>query len=214
VKQGPLGREIFVEAFAAAAFLVTGLGFAIVFAAGRFGADVGAAIGIPIGAAVAAGVCLAAASPGLGRTRLGALGIAVPIVALAALVAADLLLGGDAHLTRSVLRAGGFDQLSEIVQRRLQLSAHSFSRYAGTAMLWMAAAAVVAGIVERRRIRAWFGGLRSAWAGFLGAVAATVAGTLANDSGALLLILGTAYAATIVALAWATRGGPAERPTT
>jgi hypothetical protein len=182
------------------------------FAPGWFGADVGAAIGIPIGAAVAAGACLGAATPGPGRTRRLTLLVAVPIVAVAALVAVDLLLGGNSHLTRSVLRAGGFDRLSEVVQRRLQLSVHSFGRYASTLMLWMAVAAVVAGIVERRRIRAWFGGRRWAWAGFLGAVAATAAGTLANDSGALLLILGTAYAASAVGVAWATRGGVPERP--
>ena len=182
------------------------------FAPGRFGADVGAAVGIPIGAAVAAGSCLGAATRAPGRTRALALLIAVPIVALAALVAVDLLLGGNAHLTRSVLRAGGLGQLSEVAQRRLQLSVHSFGRYAPTLMLWMAVAALGAGIVERRRIRAWFGPRRWAWAGFLGAVAATAAGTLANDSGALLLILGTAYAASAVGVAWATRGQVPERP--
>ena len=47
-------------------------------------------------------------------------------------------------------------------------------------------------MLGRRRIEAWFGDRRWAWAGVVGALAATVVGTLANDSGALLLILGTA----------------------
>ena len=84
----------------------------------------------------------------------------MPIVALAALAAADLLLGGDAHLTRSVLQAGGFDELGDVVERRLRLSAGNFGRYAATPMLWAAALAIVAGIWQRRRIEAWFGGRR------------------------------------------------------
>jgi hypothetical protein len=192
---------------AALAFAGTALLAVAAFAPGRFGADVGAAIGIPIGAAVAVGACLGRATSGWRRTWLLALLIAAPILVLAALAAVDLLLAGDAHLTRSVLRAGGFDQLSEVAQRRLQLSVHSFGRYAQTAMLWITAVVIVAGIVQRRRVEAWFGDRPWAWAGFLGAVAATVAGTLANDSGALLLMIGAAYAAATVGLAWATTGG-------
>ena len=57
------------------------------------------------------------------------------------------LSGGDAHLTRTVLRAGGLDQLSEVLQRRLELSAHSFARYASTVILWLSLAALAIGIV-------------------------------------------------------------------
>jgi hypothetical protein len=185
---------------AALAFAATAALGVAVFAPGRFGADVGIAIGLPLGAAVAAGTCL-----GAGRRRL-ALAVAAPVVALGALVAADLLTGGNAHLTRSVLRAGGFDQLSEVVQRRLQLSVDSFGRYAGTVMLWLAVAALLAGFLGRHRVKEWFREKRWAWAGLVGAVAATLAGTLVNDSGALLLFLGTAVAGATVAVAWATGG--------
>jgi hypothetical protein len=183
---------------AALAFgIVAGLALAA-FAPGRFGADVGAAIGLPVGAAVAAGVCL-----GAGRRRLALL-LAAPVVALAALAAIDLATSGNAHLTRTVLSAGGFDQLSEVVERRLELSVRSFAHYGRTAIFWLAVAALVIGFAQRRRIEGWFGGRRRAWAGWLGAVAATVAGTLVNDSGALLLIIGTAVATATVGLAWAT----------
>jgi hypothetical protein len=131
-----------------------------------------------------------------------------------ALVAADLLLGGNAHLTRSVLRAGGFHQLGDVVERRLRLSAHSFGRYAPTPMLWLAVGALVAGAVGRRHIRAWFADRTPAWAGLLGAIAATLAGALANDSGALLLFVGTLTCATAVAVAWATREPHAFRERT
>jgi hypothetical protein len=42
-------------------------------------------------------------------------------------------------------------------------------------------------------------------AGLVGAVAATAVGTLANDSGALLLEIGTAYILVFVAFAWSER---------
>jgi hypothetical protein len=183
---------------AALGFVLTAVAAVAVFAPGRFGADVGAAIGIPVGAAVAALACL-----GGGRRRI-ALAIAAPIAALAALVLADLVLGGNAHLTRTVLRAGGLDQLAQVAERRLRLSAHSFSYYSGTAVLWIVVAVIVAGAFGRRAVESWFGSRRVGWAGFLGAAGATVAGTLANDSGALLLMIGATLCAATAGLAWAT----------
>jgi hypothetical protein len=184
---------------AALGFAITALVAVAAFAPGEFGADVGAAIGIPVGAAVAALACL-----GAGRRRL-ALAIAAPIAALALLAVADLLLGANAHLTRTVLRAGGLDQLAEVAERRLRLSAHSFGHYADTAALWITVVVIGAGLVGRHRVESWFGDRRVAWAGLLGAVAATLAGTLANDSGALLLIVGTTLCAATAGLAWATQ---------
>lgn len=187
---------------AVAAFALTGLAAAAAFAPGRFGADVGAAIAIPIGT----GVAIAAS---LQRRGLGLLWVvAAPLAVLGALVGVDLALGGDAHLTRSILRAGGLDQVAQVAQRRLVLSADSFERYVRTAYLWIAVALIVVGFIQRRRIRTWFGSREVAWAGLLGALAATLAGTLANDSGALLLMIGTALCAATVGVAWATQGGP------
>ena len=154
---------------------------------------------------------------GGGRLPLGvppqaAAVVAAPVVALAVLGGADLLLGGNAHLTRSVLEAGGLDQVADVAERRLRLSAGSFSRYAATPLLWICALVIVAGIVQRRRIEAWFGDRRTAWAGLGGAAAATVAGTLANDSGALVLMIGTALCALAAGLAWATQRPGAPPP--
>ncbi|HXS46030.1 MAG TPA: hypothetical protein VN756_01055, partial [Solirubrobacterales bacterium] len=64
---------------AAAAFLATGLLAAFVFAAGRFGADVGAAIVLPLGAAAAAAAIAAR------RRRTAVLVVAAPLAALALL---------------------------------------------------------------------------------------------------------------------------------
>jgi len=182
---------------AAAAFLVLGLLAAFVFAAGRFGADVGAAIVFPVGAAVAA-----VAIAGRGRRPLALAVIAAPLAVLALLALVDLLSGADAHLTRSVLDAGGLGDLADVAQRRLQLSAHSFGRPVLLAFLPIVLALAVLAYLRRDRLRAWLQGVPAMRAGLLGALAATVVGTLANDSGALLLEIGAAYLLVFIGFAW------------
>jgi hypothetical protein len=184
---------------AAIGFAGVALTLALVFAAGRFGADVGAAIVFPIGGAVAAAVILG------GRRRLVLLlGLAAPLVAVASLAAIDLVSGGDAHLTRSVLDAGGLHDIADIAERRLRLSARSFGRATLAPFLFLAVVAAGVGIWRREDVLRWLGGgyLR---AGFLGAVAAVAVGTLVNDSGALMLWIGVAYLALFTGAAWAWR---------
>ncbi|HET7590470.1 MAG TPA: hypothetical protein VFK14_09880 [Solirubrobacterales bacterium] len=186
----------------AVAFLAIGLLAAFVFAAGRFGADVGAAIVFPVGAVVAAVV-----AAGRGR-RLGLLAVvAVPLAVLALLALIDLASGANAHLTRSVLDAGGLGSLGDVAQRRLQLSAHSFGRPVLLALLPLVVAAAVLAYLRRDRLGAWLGGVPAMRAGLIGTLAATVIGTLANDSGALLLEIGTAYLLVFTAFAWAETDG-------
>jgi hypothetical protein len=187
----------FTKRSSVAAFLATGLVCAAVFAAGRFGADVGAAIVLPFGAAVAA-VAIAG-----GQRRAAILVLAAPLAALALIAVADLVSGADAHLTRSVLDAGGLRELGDVAQRRLQLSAHSFVRPVVLAFLPLIAALIALAIVRRARLRALLSEIPAVRAGLLGAVAATAIGTLANDSGALLLEIGTAYLLAFFAFSWA-----------
>jgi hypothetical protein len=182
---------------AAATFLVVGVALAFVFAAGRFGADVGAAIVFPVGAAVAAAVVAAR------RRRAALLVVAVPFVALAFLALVDLISGANAHLTRSVLDAGGFGDLAQVAQRRLQLSAHSFTRPIVFVFMPPIAVLAVFAVLRRDRLRTWLRGLPAMRAGLLGALAATAVGTLANDSGALLLEIGAAYLLVFAGYAWA-----------
>ncbi|MFN8161606.1 MAG: hypothetical protein U0R52_11260 [Solirubrobacterales bacterium] len=186
---------------AAATFLVSGLVFALIFAAGRLGADVGAAISIPAGAAVAAAVIA-------GRRGLALLAIAIPLAALALLALIDLLSGGDAHLTRSVLDAGGFHDLADVAERRLRLSARSFSRAAGNPIIYVTVGAIALAVLHRERILGWCAGAPAVRAALLGGAAAAVVGTLANDSGALLLEIGTACLLAFCGFAWAERPGP------
>ena len=171
----------------------------LVFAPGRFGADVGAAITVPAGAAV---TVVAALRLGL---RKAVLVIAAPVVALAALIIIDLLVPGDSHLTRSVLSAGGLGELGDVFDRRITLAARSFPRYIHSPFFIAALLAIAAAIVFRRQVISWFDGRPAALAGVAGAAAATVVGTLANDSAALLLMVGTGYVAAFCGLAWGNR---------
>jgi hypothetical protein len=179
------------------AFLGFGLLAAFVFAAGRFGADVGAAIVFPVGAVVAAAAIAA------GGRRSVLLVAAAPFAVLAALALIDLVSGANAHLTRSVLDAGGLGELSDVAQRRLQLSAHSFARPILLLFLPLVAALAALAIWRRDRLHAWLTAVPAMRAGLIGALAATTIGTLANDSGALLLEIGTAYLLVFTGYAWA-----------
>jgi hypothetical protein len=181
----------------AIAFLAVGLLLAFVFAAGRFGADVGAAIVLPIGAASAAAFVAAR------RRRTALLVIALPLVAVALLALVDLASGANAHLTRSVLDAGGFGDLAQVAQRRLQLSAHSFTRPIVFVFMPLIAALAALAIARRERLEEWLRGRPAMRAGLLGAVVATLVGTLANDSGALLLEIGAAYLLVFASFSWA-----------
>jgi hypothetical protein len=193
---------------AAAVFLFVGFAAAFVFAFGRFGADVGAAIVLPAGAAMAVAVLEA-------PRRAVLLVVAVPLVALVVLAAIDLVLGGDAHLTRSVLDAGGLHGLSDVAERRLQLSAHSFSRGLDSPLLWLALVGIGVALYKRERVLAWFSPTPALRAGFIAAAFATLIATLANDSGALLLEVGTVYLLLIAGFAWAQAGSrPPSDPIT
>jgi hypothetical protein len=185
----------------AIAFLGVGLLAAAVFAAGRFGADVGAAIVFPVGAAVAA-VTVA----GRGRRPLLIAAVAAPLLVLALLALVDLVSGANAHLTRSVLDAGGLGDLADVAQRRLQLSAHSFARPVLLYFLPLVLAAALIAYLRRERLQAWLRGVPAVRAGLTGALAATVVGTLANDSGALVLEVGAAYLLVYTGFAWAENG--------
>jgi hypothetical protein len=139
----------------------------------------------------------------LRRRRLLLLLLAAPVVGLAALFLVDLVLGGDAHLSRSVFEAGGSDELADVFERRLRLSAASFGRATGQNLFWFSVAALIAAAIFHRRILGWFEGAPLARAGYAGALAAILLGVVANDSGATFLIIGTIGLLGCLAFAWA-----------
>jgi hypothetical protein len=193
------------------AFLGAGAAAALIFAAGRFGADVGAAIVLPVGAAVAAASLLTGSVRIYGRPAttnqdglaIGALIVAAPLAVLGGVALIDLVSGGNAHLTRSVLDAGGAGDLADIAQRRLELSAHDFAQAAGDPLFWLVIAGICASLVKWRRIDACLTPAPLARAGFLGACAAVGVGVFVNDSGATFLVLGSLALGAALAYAWA-----------
>ena len=186
---------------ASASFLVVASIFTFVFAFGRYGADVGAAITLPLGAAVAAAVAA-------GRLRLAWLACLLPLPALVVLAAADLLTGADAHLTSSVLDAGSGGDVLAVLGDRLREAGESFGRPILLAGLPVVVIAAVTAWLRRDRLAVWLRDVPAMRAGLLGALAATLVGTLANDSGALLLEIGAVYLLVFIAFAWAESDRP------
>jgi hypothetical protein len=191
-------------------FLCSAVVAAVIFGAGRFGADVGAAIVLPIGAVVAA-ACLVgrtvriSGSPATANPHgpLVAALIAAPILMLSLVAVVDLVSGGNAHFTRSVLDAGGAGDLADTAQRRLELSAHDFAQAAGNPLFWLVIAGVAVAATQWRRIDELLRPTPFARAGLIGACAAVAVGVLVNDSGATFLVLGSLALGATLAFAWA-----------
>jgi len=183
-------------AAAVATFLAVGVVAAVVFAASRWGADVGAAMIIPAGSAVAAAVAIH-------NRKVLLVAVVAMIIGLAALVASDLAFDGNSHFERTVLDAGSPGRLFEILGRRLGMTAESFATPINLALLISLVGAGGYAWYRRVAIRRWFAGRRALFAGMIGAVGASVVGTIVNDSGALFLIFGAVYVGAALALAWA-----------
>jgi hypothetical protein len=196
VSMPPQSRQRRVATRGPAAFLVVAAVFSFVFAYGRYGADVGAAITLPLGAAVAAALLS-------GRPRLALLALALPIPALVLLSAADLLTGANAHLTRTVLDAKSGGDVLGVFGHRLREAGESFGRTILLICLPLVIASAAVAWLRRDRLALWLSGLPAMRAGMLGALAATLVGTLANDSGALLLEIGAIYLLAFVGFIWA-----------
>jgi hypothetical protein len=192
-------RRPLAERRAALWFVAIGLAAAVAFAPGRFGADVGAAIVLGAGTATAVVLVL-----GLERRRAIAIVVGGGALALVALFAIDLVLGG-AHLSRSVLGAGEASDLVDVLDRRLTLMVHTFTHPVYPELLVACALLLLAGFARRRSVLAWFEPRWAARSGFLGAVVGVLVGTVANDSGSVLLVIGTIYLAVFAGFFWGSR---------
>lgn len=154
--------------------------------AGRLGADVGGVI--TIGAGGAAAVLLAL--PGELTRRRIALACAAPVAAVLALAAIDLASGGDSHFTATILGAEDAGALGDVVERRTRLAVNALLRGLMPLATALAIAAVVVGWRRRRTLFAPVAD-RPAWAAaFAGGAAGGVIGSVANDSGPVLLVIG------------------------
>jgi hypothetical protein len=169
---------------AAIAFAVTAVVAAGIMGAGRLGADVGAVITLAAGGAAA----VIASLPNKPSRRAIVLAVAAPVVAIGALILLDIVTGGGAHLTRSVLHAHGSGDLADVVRRRFT---GSFSTLAnvGWAIAFTVALVVIVWLAARRR-QLLSGLPRALAAGLIGAWFATVVGAISNDSSPLILVIG------------------------
>lgn len=156
---------------------------------GRLGADVGAALTLGFGVAAAV---VYAAGRGSWRTR-AAIVLGAPALAVGLLAALDLATGGNAHFTRSVLRAGGLDELAQVAQRRFELSYSSLGRGAIGPLVVLAAFGAAIAIRYRRQLLSKLDELPALRAGFYGAAVAVVGGALTNDSGPVIFLIGMTY---------------------
>jgi hypothetical protein len=171
------------------AFVIGGSALALTLSWGKLGADVGASIMIAAGAAAAA---VAALGERPGKLRIALIG-AAPLLALGVLAVLDIATGGDAHFTRSVLDAGGLGDLADIAQRRVELSYRSLTRGIIGLLVAVAVIALIWGVRSRRKLLAPLESSPGLRAGLIGALVAVVVGALSNDSGPMILLIGTSY---------------------
>ncbi len=189
----------------AALFAAIGFAFTAIVASGSLGADVGALF--TIGGGTAAGTVLLA--PGGASKRNIAIAVAVPFAGLVALALLDLATGAGGHYTDSVLHAHSMSARVDVFRRKLDGAWHELR---GGLMPLTTAAALAAGayaIRFRDRVLAPVQGSRAWLACLGGGYAGAIAGSLTNDSGPQLLMIGTFTLACVTAYL---QGGRAERP--
>jgi hypothetical protein len=181
---------------AARAFAIGGAVLALYLGIGRIGADVGGVVTVIAGFGIAA---LYAARMRLTALRIAGL-VALPVIVLGLIAALDAVTGGESHLTRTVLKANSFGDLFDVADRRFRASIEG-ARTDGIWMLVIVSVVLLSwGWIARNRLLARLTGpgenpdaRRSYRAALAGAMAATLVGALANDSGPAILIIGTIY---------------------
>jgi len=167
-------------------FLLGGLAATVVFAAGRFGADAGAAIVFPVAAVVAA--ALAA-----GRARLAWLAVLAAFAGLVVIGLIDLVSGGETHFLRSVFGSGPGGGIADVLRHRLEATADSFTRISRLPVSLAAFLLIALAIWRRDRIARWLQPVPLLAAGVTAAAAGSVVGALTNDSGVLFIQVGVLY---------------------
>jgi hypothetical protein len=192
-------RDAVSRPSAAAWFALIAVAASIAFAPGRFGADVGAAIVLAVGGATAAAMSL-----GFTWRRTALTVIAAGVAGVAALLLVDLILGG-AHLSRSVLGAGEASDVIDVLDRRVSLMLNTFIHPVYEELLVVCGLLLALGLWQRHRVLSWFGERWPARYGYVGAVVGVLVGTVANDSGSVLLVIGTIFLAVCAGFFWATR---------
>jgi hypothetical protein len=184
------GLTLLPRRLAPRGFAIACLLGALVVGAGRLGADVGGVITFGAGGAAA----VVASLPGGVTRRALLLAVVVPILAVAALIGLDLLVGGGAHLTRTLSNSSGPGDLAKIVLRRWRLSLAGLTNGTRPLSTGLALLVLVVAVVRREALLAPLEGAREEAfaAGLVGVFFATLVATVANDSGPVIMLLGAA----------------------
>jgi hypothetical protein len=127
------------------------------------------------------------------------LAILAPVVGIGVLALLDLATGGDGHFTRTILHAHGIGGLRKTLVRRSELAWNNLRH---GLMPLITAICLLAGAYAVRHRRRIYGVLATdpVWvAGIGGGFAAAIVGSLTNDSGPLLLLIGTVGLAAVSA---------------
>jgi hypothetical protein len=162
---------------------VAGLLLGVVLGSGRLGAGVGAVIIVAAATAVAAVMMLPG---GMTRGRVALL-VASPFIGLAILAGIDLLTAdGKGHLSRNVLGADSWEVMADTVRRRTTLAWQQLVRDAMPVVTALALLAALWGVRNRTSLMPFPGPI---WpAALVGGLAGGLIGSVAEDSGPLLLV--------------------------
>jgi hypothetical protein len=92
-----------------------------------------------------------------------------------------------------VLQAGGLDQIADVAERRVRLSYRSLGRGMIPFLVAFALVALTVGFRRRRTLLASTEAFRGVRAAVYGLLAAVLVGALTNDSGPIILLIGSSY---------------------
>jgi hypothetical protein len=139
--------------------------------------------------------------PGGPTRRSIALAVIVPVLAVGVLVLLDLAIGGGAHLTHTLSSSSGPGDFGKVVVRRWRLSVAGLGRGSMPFTVGLCIVALVVAAWKRRELLAPLEGegLRPLRAALYGSWFAIVIGALANDSGPMIVLIGTVCLALTVA---------------
>jgi hypothetical protein len=170
-------------------FGIVALVGAVIIGAGRLGADVGGVITLGAGGAAAVVMSLPR-----GPTRKTiALAVVVPVLGVGALALLDLAIGGGAHLTHTLSSSSGPGDFGKVIVRRWRLSAAGLTRGTTPFTVALCIGLLVYVAARRNELLAPLSEERQRplRAALVGSWFAIVVGALANDSGPMIVMIGT-----------------------
>jgi hypothetical protein len=189
---------------AVAAVALAGVLLAVVEGSARIGAGVGGVILVVAGFAVACVLLTRLPADGRGLTRRRVLIVLIsPLAGLAALAVLDLLTAhGTGHFTGSVLHARSAGDVRDVIVRRYTAAWNELKNHAMPAATAIALIYGAVGLRERARLLAPVASDPAWLAALGGGLTAGVVGSLVEDSGPVLLVVGVFALGCVTTYLW------------